>query len=79
MSLLNLDLYQIRHIQALYLLLIYKTSKISDNLTQDLIPQIYDFDKLKEVLAVGFEDENVYEIPYLDFQSISMVIDKNYI
>ena len=62
-----------------YLLLISKTSKISDNLTQDSIPQIYDFDKLKEVLAVGFEDENVYKIPYLDFQSISMVIDNNYI
>ena len=62
-----------------YLLLISKTSKISENLTQDSIPQIYDFDKLKEVLAVGFDDENVYEIPYLDFQSISMVIDKNYI
>ena len=56
-----------------------QTSKISDNLTQDSIPQIYDFDKLKEVLAVGFEDENVYKIPYLDFQSISMVIDNNYI
>lgn len=61
-----------------YLLLISKASKIKDNLEQDSIPQIYDFDKFKEVLAVGFEDENVYEIPYLDFTSISMVIDKNY-
>ena len=61
-----------------YLLLISKTSKIRDNLAQDSIPQIYDFDKLKEVLAVGLDDENVYEIPYLDFPSISRTIDNYY-
>ena len=31
------------------------------------------------VFKYKIDDENVYEIPYLDFQSISMVIDKNYI
>lgn len=61
-----------------YLLLLSKTGKIRENLEQDSIPKIYDFDKLKEVLAVGFDDENVYEIPYLDFPSLSITIDNYY-
>lgn len=62
-----------------YLLLISKTSNIKENLTQELIPKLYDFDKLKEVLAVGFKNESIYKIPNLDFQSISIAIDHYYI
>lgn len=61
-----------------YLLLISKTSKIRDNLEQESIPRIYDFEKFKEVLAVGLEDENIYKIPTMDFPKILNIIEKHY-
>lgn len=61
-----------------YLLLVSKTSKIEENLSQNDIPQIYEFSKLKEVLAVGFDNSNIHEIPNAEFNVIFNIIEQYY-
>lgn len=62
-----------------YLLLVSKASKIEENLCQTCIPKIYDFNKLKEVLAVGLDDSRVYDVPDMDFKNLSKFIERCYL
>lgn len=61
-----------------YLLLISKTSKIEENLTQQEDPIIYDFEKFKEVLAVGLDNLNIYDVAMMDFSEIGRNINLHY-
>lgn len=61
-----------------YLLLVSKTSKIEENLSQNDIPQIYEFSKLKEVLAVGFDNSNIHQVPNSEFKVIFNIIEQYY-
>lgn len=61
-----------------YALLISKTSNIEKNLKQSIIPKIYDYDRYKEVLAVGLNDIQVYDIEEMDFSAIGQFINSYY-
>lgn len=61
-----------------YLLLISKTMRIEENLQQEEIPIIYDFDKYKETLAIGFNDLEIYDIPMMNFIAIRETISHYY-
>lgn len=61
-----------------YLLLISKTMKIEENLQQEEIPIIYDFDKYKETLAIGFNNLDIYDVPTMNFIAIREVIRQHY-
>ena len=58
-----------------YLLLISKMKSIEANLSQSTIPQIYDFNQFREVLAVGLDQPQIHEIPDLDFASMTKAIE----
>lgn len=64
--------------QYQYLLLLSKTQIIKENLTNDLVEQIYDFSNLLTVLQVGFDDENYSKINDMDFITVMNYINTQY-
>ena len=65
-------------VQYQQLLLQSKTARIEENLTSSTIDHIYDFNNLLHVLGVGFDDDEVTEIKYMDFRAVSSAINMHY-
>jgi len=61
-----------------HLLLISKTKNIQDNLSQEEIPKIYDFNRMKEVLAIGLNNSAINHISLMDFYKINCMINSYY-
>lgn len=60
------------------LLLLAKTDRIQDNLSDDTVDDIYDFDNLIHVLNVGFDEDDVLEIAENDYQTVINTINVHY-
>ena len=65
--------YKIINKDYQYLCLIAKSSHIEENLLTEEY-KIYDFSKFKEMLAIGLDNENFYEIEEMDFNEINRMI-----
>lgn len=61
-----------------HVLLISKTKNIEDNLSQEDIPKIYDFNRMKEVLAIGLNNFDINHISLMDFYKINSMINSYY-
>ncbi len=62
-----------------YLLLLAKSKIIEDNINQDSIPTIYDFDSYKTVLYTGYDNDEFLNVQDFDFSSIRMMITNKHI
>mgnify|MGYP000117280614 CR=1 FL=1 len=64
--------------QYQHLLLLSKATRIEENLTSENIEKIYDFKNLLYVLNIGFDDDNIMDIPNMDFNSVMNAINIHY-
>lgn len=69
-----------REIDEVYqhLLLLSKTDRIKENLTDANSEKIYEFSRLLYVLNIGFEDDNILEIDDMNFESVINNINLHY-
>lgn len=59
-------------------LLLSKVDRIQENLEDSTTNDIYSFGNLLEVLRVGFDDEDMLNIPSMDFDAVKKAIDAQY-
>lgn len=64
--------------QYQHLLLLSKAYRIEENLTSENTEKIYDFYNLLYVLNIGFDDDNMMDIPNMDFNSVMNAINAHY-
>ena len=64
--------------QYQHLLLLSKADRIRENLTDSRVESIYEFSKFLFVLNVGFDNDDILEIPDMDFNSIVNSINRHY-
>ena len=65
--------------QYQHLLLLSKSDRIYENLTSVTDEKIYDFKNFLFVLNVGFDNDDVLEIPNMDFASVVNAINLHYV
>ena len=61
-----------------HLLLLSKTDRIKENLSDATVEKIYEFSKLLHVLNVGFDDDNILKIEDMDFDDVVNAINLHY-
>ena len=61
-----------------HLLLLSKTNRIKENLTDEKVERIYEFSKLLYVLNIGFNDDNILNIDNFDFPAVVSAINLYY-
>lgn len=61
-----------------HLLLLSKTSRIQENLTNTEAEKIYEFSKLLYVLYVAFENDNILKIEEMNFKNVINAINIHY-
>lgn len=61
-----------------HFLLLSKTDRIKENLSNVAVEKIYEFSKLLQVLNVGFDDDNILEIEDMDFDNVVNAINLHY-
>lgn len=61
-----------------HLLLLSKTSRIQENLTNTETEKIYEFSKLLYVLYVAFENDNILKIEEMNFENVINAINIHY-
>ncbi len=64
--------------QYQHLLLLSKTDRIQENLTDAAVESIYEFSNLLYVLNVGFDNDDVMDIADMDFCSVVNAINVHY-
>ena len=65
--------------QYQHLLLLSKADRIRENLTDSRVESIYEFSKFLFVLNVGFDNDDVLDIPDMDFNSVVNSINRHYV
>ena len=61
-----------------HLLLLSKTNRIKENLSDTNAEKIYEFSKFLYVLNVGFDDDNILEIDDMNFADVVSLINLHY-
>lgn len=64
--------------QYQHLLLLSKADRVYENLTDESVENVYEFDNFLYVLNVGFDDDDVLEIVDMDFCAVINAINLHY-
>ncbi len=65
--------------QFQHLLLLSKSDRIYENLTNFDLEKIYEFENFLLVLSVGFDNDGILEIENMDFNSVILTINNQYV